>query len=208
LPNLAQAVAQFDAPLLRDCARNLACDRQWHALLARAIVAEPSVQLRDGGVIADGFDTELDELRNLDAGCSQFLLELERRERERSGIAALKVEYNRVHGFYIEVTRANAERVPDDYRRRQTLKNAERYTTPELAAFESKALTAQERALACEKRLFDALLDELVPAIPALQAAASGLATLDVLAALAERADALRLTRPQFARDPGIAIDA
>jgi DNA mismatch repair protein MutS len=206
IPDLAQAIAQLDVPLLRDCARDLACDRQWHALLARAIAAEPSVQLRDGGVIADGFDAELDELRNLDAGCSQFLLELERRERERSGIAALKVEYNRVHGFYIEVTRANASRVPDDYRRRQTLKNAERYTTPELAAFESKALTAQERALACERRLYDAVVSQLAPSMAELQKVAAALATLDVLAALAERADALRLARPQFADEIGIAI--
>ena len=207
LPDLAQAVAQRDAPLLRDRARDLACDRQWQALLARAIAAEPSVQLRDGGVIADGFDAELDELRNLDAGCAQFLLELERRERERSGIAALKVEYNRVHGFYIEVTRASAERVPADYRRRQTLKNAERYTTPELTAFESKALTAQERALACERRLYDAVVSQLAPAVAELQKVAIALATLDVLATLAERADALRLARPQFADEIGIAID-
>jgi DNA mismatch repair protein MutS len=208
LPGIASMLAGIDTPLLREVLQALRCDARWHALLGRAIAPEPSAQLRDGGVIATGYDGELDELRAIDAGCATFLVELERRERERSGIAGLRVEYNRVHGFYIEVTRANAERVPDDYRRRQTLKNAERYTTPELAAFESKALTAQERALACEKRLFDALLDELVPAIPALQAAAAGLATLDVLAALAERADALRLTRPQFARDPGIAIDA
>ncbi|HLW12298.1 MAG TPA: DNA mismatch repair protein MutS [Casimicrobiaceae bacterium] len=207
LPDLQQTVAQFGAPLLRDCARDLACDPQWQALLVRAITAEPSVQVRDGGVIADGFDAELDELRNLDAGCAQFLLELERRERERSGIAALKVEYNRVHGFYIEVSRANAERVPADYRRRQTLKNAERYTTPELAAFESKALTAQERALVCERRLYDAVVSQLAPAMIELQKLAGALATLDVLTTLAERADALRLTRPRFAHDIGIAID-
>jgi DNA mismatch repair protein MutS len=176
-------------------------------LLTRAIAAEPSAQVRDGGVIAAGFDAELDELRGIETGCSQFLLELERRERERSGIAALKVEYNRVHGFYIEVTRANAERVPADYRRRQTLKNAERYTTPELAAFESKALTAQERALACERRLYEAVLEQLVPAIGELQKVARALATLDVLATLAERADALQLTRPRFADEIGIAID-
>jgi len=207
LPELAQAVARLAPPLLRDAARDLACDPQWHALLARAIAAEPSAQLRDGGVIAEGYDAELDELRGIDAGCSQFLLELERRERARSGIAALKVEYNRVHGFYIEVSRANAERVPDDYRRRQTLKNAERYTTPELAAFESKALTAQERALACERRLFDDLLSQLAPAIPALQKVAAALAALDVLGTLAERADSLRLARPQFTAEIGIAIE-
>ncbi|HKU85947.1 MAG TPA: DNA mismatch repair protein MutS [Casimicrobiaceae bacterium] len=207
LPDLAAAVGSVAAPLLRDCARDFACEPRWHALLVRAIAAEPAAQLRDGGVIAEGYDTELDELRAIDTGCGEFLVDLERRERERSGIANLKVEYNRVHGFYIEVSRANAERVPDDYRRRQTLKNAERYTTSELAAFESKALTAQERALACERRLFEALLGELAAAIPTLQAVATALATLDVLQALAERADTLRLTRPQFADAIGIAID-
>ena len=207
LPQIAAAVAPLEAPLIADCARALACDPRWHMLLARAIAPEPSAQLRDGGVIADGFDAELDELRTIDAGCSQFLLDLEWRERERSGIANLRVEYNRVHGFYIEVTHANAERVPEDYRRRQTLKNAERYTMPELAAFESKALTAQERALACERRLFDVLLAQLSPAIGALQGVAVALASLDVLATLAERAEALRLARPRFAGEVGIAIE-
>jgi len=207
LPALVAALAHHDAPLLRDCARDLDCDAQWHDMLARAIAPEPAAQVRDGGVIADGFDAELDELRDLDAGCARFLVDLEQRERERSGIANLRVEYNRVHGFYIEVTRANADRVPDDYRRRQTLKNAERYTTPELAAFESKALTAQERALACERRLFDAVLTRLAPAIPALQAVAGALAALDVLQALAERADALRFTRPTLTGEHRIAIE-
>jgi DNA mismatch repair protein MutS len=195
LPELARSAAQPDAALLRDCARDLSCDSRWHAVLAKAIAPEPSALLREGGVIADGFDAELDELRNIDAGCAEFLLGLERQERERSGIAALKVEYNRVHGFYIEVTRANADRVPADYRRRQTLKNVERYTTPELTAFESKALTAQERALACERRLYEAVLAEMAPALPALQRVATALATLDALVALAERADALRSPR-------------
>jgi DNA mismatch repair protein MutS len=207
LPELADAIGPLEAPPLRDCARGLACDRQWHALLVRAIAVDPPAQLRDGGVIAAGYDAELDELRGIDAGCSRFLVELEQRERARSGIATLRVEYNRVHGFYIEVTRANAERVPSDYRRRQTLKNAERYTTPELAAFEAKALTAQERALACERRLFDDLMSQLAPAIAPLQTAARALATLDVLATLAERADALRLARPSLSQDVGIAIE-
>ena len=207
LPKIGASLAPLTATMLRDCADRLACDPRWHALLARAISAEPPAQLRDGGVIAGGFDAELDELRAIDDGCAQFLVDLERRERERSGIANLRVEYNRVHGFYIEVTRANSERVPVDYRRRQTLKNAERYTTPELAAFESKALTAQERALACEKRLFEALLNDLAPAIPALQTVAAALAALDVLQALAERADALRLTRPQFRVEGGLVIE-
>ena len=207
VPMIAQAIGPLDAALLRRTARDLDCDPQWQALLARAVAPEPPAQLRDGGVIAKGYDAELDELRDIDAGCAQFLVDLERRERERSGIANLKVEYNRVHGFYIEVSRANAERVPDEYRRRQTLKNAERYTTPELAAFESKALSAQERALAQEKRLFDDLLAQLSPAIATLQAVATALATLDVVATLAARADALRLTRPQFADSPCVVIE-
>ncbi len=206
LPALHGAVAAFTPSLLVDIARVLAPDPAWHTLLVRAIAPEPAAQLREGGVIAGGYDAELDELRHIDAGCGEFLLELERRERERSGIASLKVEYNRVHGFYIEVTRANAERVPDDYRRRQTLKNAERYTTPELAAFEAKALSAQERALACERRLYDALLSELAPAIPALQGVAEALATLDVVATLAERSATLRLVRPQFTSETGVTI--
>jgi DNA mismatch repair protein MutS len=207
LPALSGAVAELDATLLAEIDRDLHCDPAWHALLARAIAAEPAAQLRDGGVIADGYDAELDELRHIDAGCADFLLELERRERERTRIPTLKVEYNRVHGFYIEVTRAQSERVPDDYRRRQTLKNTERYTTPELAAFESKALSAQERALACERRLYDALLAQLAPAIPALQAVAAALASLDVLVTLAARASELRLVRPRFRPDIGIAIE-
>ncbi len=160
-PSLRVQAAASDAALLRGLADDVAIDAQWHALLARAIAPEPAAQLRDGGVIHTGFDAELDELRAVDADCGQFLMDLERRERERTGIASLKVEYNRVHGFYIEVTHAHAERVPDDYRRRQTLKNAERYITPELKAFEDKALSAQERALAREKTLFEALLRDL-----------------------------------------------
>ena len=207
LPRLVQSAERLDAALVRDCIGDMALDPKWHALLARAIAPEPAAQLRDGGVIADGYDAELDQLRNVDAGCGEFLLALEKRERERTGIATLKVEYNRIHGFYIEVTHANAERVPDDYRRRQTLKNAERYTTAELAAFESKALSAQERALAHERRLYDELLAQLAAAIVPLQKVAVALATLDVVANLAERADALRLVRPRFQESVGIAID-
>ena len=206
LPSLRAALADIDVPSIRDACDALAVDDAWHALLRRTIAAEPSANVRDGGVIAAGFDAELDELRSIDTDCGAFLLELERRERERSGIAGLKVEYNRVHGFYIEVTHANADRVPADYRRRQTLKNAERYITPELKAFEDKALSAQERALAREKRLFEQLLVDLAPAVAGLQRAAEALATLDVLAALADRATALKLARPRFVREPGIRI--
>jgi DNA mismatch repair protein MutS len=194
------------APLLDALRGNLAVDDQWAALLSSAIASEPAAQVRDGGVIATGFDAELDELRAIDTRAGEFLLALETRERERTGIANLKVEFNRVHGFYIEVTNANATRVPDDYRRRQTLKNAERYITPELKTFEDKALSAQERSLAREKLLYERLLADLAPSIPALQKAAVALAALDVLATLAERAEALNLVRPSFAAVPGVAI--
>ena len=206
-PQVAALAAGATAPLLAAMAADLVADPAWHALLVRALAAEPAAQVRDGGVINGGYDAELDELRAIDADCGKFLVDLERRERERSGIGSLKVEYNRVHGFYIEVTNAHVARIPDDYRRRQTLKNAERYITPELKTFEDKALSAQERALTREKHLFDGLLAALLPAIPALQRAAAALATLDALANLAERADTLRLTRPRFTTTPGLAIE-
>jgi DNA mismatch repair protein MutS len=178
------------------------------SLLEAAIKPEPAALLREGGVIADGYDAELDELRAIQANCGAFLLELEDRERSRSGIPNLRVEYNRVHGFYIEVTRAQAEHVPSDYRRRQTLKNAERYITPELKAFEDKALSAQERALARERWLFEALLDRLVPHIEPLQRAAAALAEIDALAAFAERAAALDWRAPELLAEPLIEIRA
>jgi DNA mismatch repair protein MutS len=206
LPGLATLLDGIGAPLLDAVRSALDVDARWAALLARAIAPEPASNLRDGGVIAVGHDGELDELRAIDANCGAFLVDLERRERERTAIPSLKVEYNRVHGFYIEVTHAHVERVPAEYRRRQTLKNAERYITPELKAFEDRALSAQERALAREKQLFEALLADLAPAIPALQQVAGALADLDVLAALAERALALRLSRPAFASEIGMSI--
>ena len=177
-------------------------------LLTRAIAAEPAAQVRDGGVIAKGFDAELDELRALSEDAGAFLVELEARERARTGIANLRVEYNKVHGFYIEVTHGRTAQVPDDYRRRQTTKNAERYITPELKAFEDKALSAQERALSREKRLYDEVLDALVPAIGTLQRIARAIATLDVLCAFADRAAAWSWTRPTLVEEPGIAIEA
>ncbi len=206
LPELAAGLAAFVAPLVTAARDALAIDGRWAALLARAIAPEPAAMVRDGGVIAAGYDAELDELRAIDDNCGEFLVALEARERERTGIPSLKVEYNRVHGFYIEVTNAHVEKIPDDYRRRQTLKNAERYVTPELKSFEDRALSAQERALAREKVLYEELLRELAPAIPALQAAAAALAQVDVVANLAERAEALALVRPQFVAEPGIAI--
>ena len=175
-------------------------------LLQKSLKTEPSSVLREGGVIADGFDTELDELRGIQNNCGDFLLQLEARERERTGITTLKVEYNRVHGFYIEVSRAQSTNVPDDYRRRQTLKNAERYITPELKTFEDKALSANERALAREKFLYEKLLEQLAPFIPQLQNIAATIAELDVLSTFAERAVMLNFSAPQFCNDAQISI--
>jgi DNA mismatch repair protein MutS len=184
----------------------LQADTQLVSILQTSLKAEPSSVLREGGVIADGFDAELDELRGIQTNCGDFLLALEIRERARTGIDKLKVEYNRVHGFYIEVSAANADKVPDDYRRRQTLKNVERYITPELKAFEDKALSANDRALAREKFLYEQLLDQLAPFIPQLQRIAAAIAELDVLATFAERAATLNFSAPQFSDDAQINI--
>ncbi|WP_321784818.1 DNA mismatch repair protein MutS [Paraburkholderia sp. J94] len=176
-------------------------------LLQRAVAPEPAAMIRDGGVIARGYDAELDELRDMSENCGQFLIDLEARERTRTGIGNLRVEYNKVHGFYIEVTRGQTDKVPDDYRRRQTLKNAERYITPELKTFEDKALSAQERALAREKALYEALLQSLLPYLLDCQRVAAALAELDLLAAFAERARALDWAAPEFSEAPGIEIE-
>src|SRR5512139_2473844 len=205
LPELAAALPD-DRAHLSALQSQLAARPDLHALLVQAIQPEPASVLREGGVIADGYDAELDELRALTRDAGAFLLELETRERARSGLGTLKVEYNKVHGFYIEVSRAQSENVPDDYRRRQTLKNAERYITPELKAFEDKALSAQERALAREKALFEALLDTLTPHVPDLLSIASALAEVDVLASQAERAATLKLSAPEYTGEPGIVI--
>ena len=207
LPEVLAGVADLASPRLRTIASALTPPDDLTSRLTSAIRPEPASVVRDGGVIADGFDSELDELRAIQSNCGDFLMALEAQERSRTGIANLKVEYNRVHGFYIEVTRAQADKVPDDYRRRQTLKNAERYITPELKTFEDKALSAQERALAREKYLYDKLLDDLAPDIPRLQEIAAAVAELDTLSAFAERAATLDWTRPEFAPEPVIEID-
>jgi DNA mismatch repair protein MutS len=173
-----------------------------------AVADEPAVLLREGGVIATGFDTELDELRAISTNCDSFLVGLEQRERARTGINNLRVQFNKVHGFYIEVTTSGLDKVPDDYRRRQTLKNAERFITPELKAFEDKALSAQDRALAREKLLYEQMLDAMQPHLGTLSALARSLAALDALAALAERAATLGWCRPQFVPYPCIEIVA
>jgi len=206
LPSLHALLATCDASLIQNLADVLQAEAALVELLHKTLKPEPSSVLREGGVIADGFDAELDELRGIQTNCGDFLLALETRERARTGIANLKVEYNRVHGFYIEVTHANAANVPDDYRRRQTLKNAERYITPELKAFEDKSLSANERALAREKFLYDQLLDSLAPHIPQLQRIASAIAELDVLATFAERAATLNFSAPAFSNDATLRI--
>lgn len=175
-------------------------------LLTRAIAAEPGLAVRDGGVIAPGFDADLDELRTLESHSGDFLVKLEAQERERTGIANLRVEFNRVHGFFIEVTRGQVDRVPPEYRRRQTLKNAERYITPELKTWEDKILSAQERALAREKVLYEQVLDGLAPHVRELALAATGLAELDVLGALATHARIHDWVAPQLADDASIDI--
>ncbi len=192
---LAELAAALNPPLA--CA----------TLLQAAIASEPAALLRDGGVIASGFDAELDELRAIQTNCDAFLLDLEVREKARTGIANLRVQFNRVHGFYIEVTSGQADKVPEDYRRRQTLKNAERFITPELKAFEDKALSAQERALAREKWLFEQVLDQLQAFVPELSRTAQALATLDALCTLTERALTLDWSAPQFVEQPCIDIE-
>lgn len=207
LAELRAPLTDAPAPLLLELLAELATPESALDLLSRAIQPEPSTLLREGGVIANGYDADLDELRGINDNCGAYLVELEARERERTGIANLKVEYNRVHGFYIEITHANTDKVPDDYRRRQTLKNAERYITPELKAFEDKALSAQDRALAREKLLYEAVLTGLQADLTQLQAVARAVAHVDLLAALAEVTLARNYCRPQFSPIPGLLIE-
>jgi len=210
LPALREMVARCFVPgdtcLLREIHDLLAPPEACLDLLTRAILEEPSVMVRDGGVFARGFDAELDELRALSENAGQFLVDLESRERARTGIANLRVEYNRVHGFYIEVTNGQADKVPVDYQRRQTLKNCERYITPELKAFEDKALSAQDRALAREKMLYDGLLADLAPFIVTLHEVAVGLAQLDTLVALTSHALRNNWCAPQLVDEPCLTI--
>ncbi|MBU3600706.1 DNA mismatch repair protein MutS [Polynucleobacter sp. 30F-ANTBAC] len=210
LPDLAAKLNPLSAAstLLKKLAEVLASAPPVLDLLERAIAPEPSVVIREGGVIADGYHPELDELRRLGDDCGAFLLELEARERERTGIANLRVEFNRVHGFFIEVTNGQTDKVPEDYRRRQTLKNAERYITPELKAFEDKALSAKERSFALEKQLYEALLAELQSHVTACQTTAQALAETDVLSCLAERAQTLGWVRPLLHETAGLEIKA
>ena len=207
LPTLRTSAPSGSA-LLDELRQALQPDPAIASLLASAIADEPAVLLREGGVIARGHDAGLDELRALTQNCDAFLLDLEARERARTAIPNLRVQFNKVHGFYIEVTSSHVDKAPADYQRRQTLKNAERYITPELKAFEDKALAAEDRALAREKWLYERLLDALQPHLVTLAALARSLAALDALAALAERAATLAWCRPQFVSHPCIDIEA
>jgi DNA mismatch repair protein MutS len=210
IPQLQTALASCnlaDSQLLQTLHDELTPPPDCLDLLQRAIMAEPAALVRDGGVIAQGYDAELDELRGLSENAGQYLLDLETRERARTGIANLRVEYNKVHGFYIEVTHGQTDKVPDDYRRRQTLKNAERYITPELKAFEDKALSAQDRALAREKMLYDTLLLALAPFIGPLQCVAKAIAQLDTLVALANHAQRNQWVEPQLVSYSALEIE-
>lgn len=206
LPELQQLLAKIDSPLLRELASQAGTHPDIHDVLTRAIIETPPPILREGGVIAPGYDADLDDLKRISEHSDQYLIELEARERERSGIANLRLGYNRVQGYYIEISRSLADKVPTDYHRRQTVKNAERYITPELKEFEDKVLGARDRALAREKQLYDELLDLLIARLAELQASAAALAALDVLSNLAERAVTLRYAQPELSDDPVLQI--
>lgn len=208
LPTLAQQLNPVQTSHLGQLRKQLVPPAEAVTLLSQAIRPEPAAVLREGGVIADGYDTELDELRALQANHGDFLLKYEAQERERTGLVNLKVEFNSVHGFYIELSRAQAENAPPEYRRRQTLKNAERYITPELKAFEDKVLSANERALVREKLLYEGVLDGLGKHVTTLLQNAAAVAELDVLTCFAERAETLNYVCPQFNTETGLRIEA
>jgi len=207
LPQIRALLAPLDSPRLQALDAALGEHTAQAQLLRAAIIEQPPALARDGGVFADGFDGELDELRQLQRNADQFLLELEAREREASGIASLKVGYNRIHGYYIEISKSNLSKAPAHYTRRQTLTQAERYITEELKTFEDKVLSARERALARERLLYEQLLDALAARLAPLKHCADALSELDVLAAFAERAQALDWVRPQLTSTPGIRIE-
>jgi DNA mismatch repair protein MutS len=208
LPGLLALLDEIDSPLLAELRARMGSHPDTAGMLRRAIADQPAHFLREGGVIAPGYDAELDELRQIGTRTEEFLLDLERRERERTGITSLRLGFNRVQGFYIEVSRSQAERVPPDYLRRQTVKSAERFITPELKGFEDKVLGARERSLARERELYDAVLTSLIAELASLQATAAALATLDVLTNLAERAVTLRWSKPELAADTRLQIVA
>jgi DNA mismatch repair protein MutS len=206
LPLLQELLSAVNNDALAAIATDIAVFPLQQQLLQTAIIDNPPMVLRDGGVIKAGFNEELDELRAISTNAGDYLIELEAREREKTGINTLKVGYNRVHGYFIEISKAQSDKAPTEYIRRQTLKNAERFITPELKAFEDKALSAKSRSLAHEKGLYEALIETLNESLFELQTSAQAIAKLDLLANLAERADSLRLCRPEFTESAGMTV--
>ncbi|WP_334019383.1 DNA mismatch repair protein MutS [Alteromonas sp. S015] len=208
LPDLQDALARFDTGQIRSICETIGTYPELQALLNDAIIDNPPVVIRDGGVIAEGYNAELDELRKLSQGATDYLDAMEQRERERTGISTLKVGYNKVHGFFIEISRANSALAPAEYIRRQTLKNTERYITPELKEHEDKVLSSQGAALALEKQLYEALFDNFAPHLNNLIETAAALAKLDVLCCFAERAVSLDWYRPHLSQECALTYDA
>ena len=205
LPALIAATPQ-DTNLLQTLQRDVGQYPELCELLSRALVKSPPVVIRDGGVLAGGYDEELDELRGISENAGEYLVDIERREREATGLPTLKVGYNRVHGYYIEISRQQSDKAPDSYQRRQTLKNVERFITPELKQFEDRALSSRSRALAREKLLYEALVERIAEDLVPLQTTSRAICDLDVLACFAERADALSLSRPSFSAEARLDI--
>ncbi len=208
LPEFSQSLQPLSSALLGQIKLATVPQPELCALLERAIVDNPPVLIRDGGVIADGYHAELDQWRALATGATDYLEQLELRERERTGIASLKVGYSKIHGYYIETGRSASDQVPADYQRRQTLKNNERYIIPELKEYEDKVLGSQSKALALEKQLYEQLFDQTAAYLDDLQNLAQAIAELDVLANFAERAQQLNYCQPTLSTEPGIAIEA
>ena len=207
LPALKHELQKMQQPLINTLYEDLGHHNKLHLLLQQSVCDNPPTIIRDGGVIATGFDAELDELRALNNNNSDFLIQLEQQEKQRTGLSSLKVGYNRVHGFYIEISRAQSEKAPTEYIRRQTLKNTERFITPELKQHEDKVLSSQSRALAREKDLYAQLQNDIAKHLEKLQTMASALATLDILCNFSERAITLQLTKPAFTDTPCINIE-
>ncbi len=206
LPELQELLQSLNAGRAKELSALIKQYPEWVEELQKAIIDNPPVIIRDGGVIAEGYDSELDELRSISQNAGDYLLEIEQREKEKTGISTLKVGYNRVHGYFIEISKAQSEAAPVEYVRRQTLKNAERFITPELKEFEDKALSAKSRSLSREKHLYEQLVERLGKDLFSLQDTATGLAELDVLINLAERASTLRFTAPKLVEERGIEI--
>lgn len=208
LPELQQLLANTESPKLLSLSKEIGQQPELVKLLQLAIVENPPVLIRDGGVIATGYNEELDELRNLSQNADQFLIDMENREKAATGLNNLKVNYNRVHGFYIEISRLHSEKIPAHYTRKQTLKGVERYITEELKNFEDKVLSSRDKVLSFEKALYEDLLNIIAVSLPALFVCATALAELDVLVNFAERSETLNLSMPVLTNKPGIKIEA